>query len=104
MSSFFFSFFTYGLKYRVDISNYETCTTAVETLQQNTSKGPSTVPRCTAQLLIYFSESLQRAKKTKNNKHLGKKLSLSNKKKIIPNLKYFCSLWEGADTLLTSAK
>lgn len=83
---FFFFHFSYDLKCRICISNYETCTTAAETLQQNTSKGPCTVPRCTPWLLIYFSRSLRQAKKAKTNKHLGKRLNLTNKK-INPILK-----------------
>lgn len=82
----FFFHFSYGLKCRICISNYKTCTTAAETLQQNTSKGPCTVPRCTAWLLIYFSRSLRQVKKAKTNNHLGKRLNFINKK-INPLLK-----------------
>lgn len=74
----FFFHFSYGLKCRICISNYETCTTAAETLQQNTSKVPCTVPRWTAWLLIYFSRRLRQKKKAKSNKHLGKRLNLTN--------------------------
>lgn len=78
---FWFCQFSYSLKWRVGISNYATCTTAVETLQQNIFKGPSTVSKCTAWLLTYFNESLRQAKKRKNNKHLWNRSS-SKKKKI----------------------
>lgn len=101
-SFFFFFHFSYGLICRICISNYKTCTTAAETLQQNTSKGPCTVPRCTAWLPIYFSRSLRQERKAKTNKHLGKRLNLTNKKNK-PNLKD-CLFWAGADTLLTSVK
>lgn len=74
----FFFHFSYGLKCRICISNYETCTTAAETLQQNTSKVPCTVPSMTAWLLIYFSRRLRQKKKAKSNKHLGKRLNLTN--------------------------
>lgn len=70
--------FYYSLECRICISNYKTCTRAAETLQQNASKGPCTVPRCTAWLLIYFSRSLRQVKKAKTNNHLGKILNLTN--------------------------
>lgn len=74
------------LNCRAGISNYETSTTAEETLQQNTSKGPSTVPRCTAQL-TYCCGSL---KQTKNNKHVGKRLHFRKKLHLILNTSTHC--------------